>query len=132
MNGCSHEIGGLLFVSLQQCLRVQRVVCIQFFSDQNVSAGFGNYIPPFLFVPWFRQHAKFPYYILYLFTSYETSPSLHLHRCTNPSQRASQMTSFVVVPYSKLCILPRCIVVLQREAVPLPLWRVGMQIDPIP
>ena len=110
----------------------KKVVCIQFFSDQDVPTNYGNYIPPFLFVPWFRQHAKFSYHISYLFAPYETiyeACDIPLHWYTHPAQLASHMTSSVVVPCSKFCILPKCTLVLQKKAVSIPLSRVGVQTD---
>jgi hypothetical protein len=50
-------------------------------------------------------------------------------QCTSPVQLASHITSLEVVPCSKFCISAWCTVVLQKEAVPLPLWQIGVQIN---
>ena len=72
MTECSHENGWTIFCQPTVQFAGSKSSVYSLFSDQNVPTDYDNYIPSLLFVSWFRQHAKFPYHISYLFAPYRT------------------------------------------------------------
>ena len=67
---CSHENGWTIVYQPIMRSASSNSSVHTFTLRQNVPVGYGIYISPFMFVAWFKHHAKFPYHVSYLFVPY--------------------------------------------------------------